>query len=277
MDLPKSQKMQQVYVSDMQLLDEEKMKDVANDIDPKYSALIEVIEEQLALHPFWKANKHSIKMVKIDELITLQSYINVNRANDLAEKISKDASFEDLLYYTIDFNRKPAVIHNHVISQNAVLFSTNDHDVRLGRIEVRQIPRYDEQGMSSDKTVPALVIPIQEGDPFVYCIRTHMAVIMPDGTQKQIHFLTLQNGIHRAYALRSLGIEYMPCLVIDPISAEETRMLMGNWSPERLQQNASQRPPLMKDFFNPELTERFKVRQKVLCIKVGWTVEKFTT
>ena len=100
---------------------------------------------------------------------------------------------------------------------------------------------------------------------------------MPDGTTKTIYFLTLMNGFHRAFALRSLGIEYMPCLMIDPATSGETEMLMGNWTQERKIQCISQRPPLMKDFFNLELTENFKVRKKLMCVRVEFKPEKFTT
>ena len=182
------------------------------------------------------------------------------------------------LDYTIDLNRKPDVINKHQISNNGFLFSTNNHDVRPGKIEVRQIPQYDDKHYASKHTVPALVIPIVEGDPIMYCIRTYNFIQMPDGTQKKNYYLTLQNGFHRAYALRMLGIEYMPCIVIDPVSADETTMLTNRWSQERRNQEIlTARPLLMKDFFNSELMEKFKVRKTVFCIKVGWTIEPFTT
>lgn len=273
--VPKSQKANELVVSNAQLLDDEKMNDVVKDMDPKYSKKLEVIENKLKSNPFWEANKHVIKMVKIDELITLQNSVNLDRATKLANKIKADSTVEELLDYVFDFNRKPSNIRNHIISNNAVLFSTNDHDVRPGQIEVRKISKYVEN--KNDCTVPALVIPIIEGEPFIYCVRTYITQPMSDGTFKKIYFLTLLNGIHRAYALRSLGIEYMPCLIIDPLTAGETNMLMGNWPPERLQQNASQRPPLMKDFFNSELVERFNVPKTIRCIKVEWKIENFTT
>lgn len=275
--LPKTQKAAELSMLDVRLLDDDKMKEIVKDVDPKYSKKIESIENKLLLNPFWKANKHSFKMVKIDELITLQGFINIERASKLAKRISKDATVSELLDYTIDLNRKPDAINRHQISNNAFLFSTKNHDIRLGKIEVRQIPQYDEREGNSTHTVPALVIPIIEGDPIIYCLRTYNFIPMPDGTQKKNYYLTLQNGFHRAYALRSLGIEYMPCIVIDPISFDETTMLQGRWSQERKTQEVSPRPPLMKDFFNPELIEKFKVRKTDLCIKVAWTIEKFTT
>ncbi|MBI1829725.1 MAG: hypothetical protein HY222_00685 [Thaumarchaeota archaeon] len=274
--LPKSQKANELFVSDSQLLDDEKIRDVVKDIDPKYAEKLETIENQLKSNPFWQANKHVIKMVKIEALITLQNSVNLDRATKLTHKIKKNATIDELLDYTFDFNRKAPEIRSHIISNTAVLFSTTDHDVRPGKIEVRKINRYTENDENGSK-IPALVIPIVEGESFIYCIRTWTMAPMSDGTMKKIYFLTLQNGIHRAYALRSLGIEYMPCLIIDPATAGETNILTVNWSPERLQQNVTQRPPLMKDFFNPELTEKFNVPKTMRCIKVEWKIENFTT
>jgi len=272
--LPRSQKAAELMNSGMQLLDDEKMRNIVIDIDSKYSKKIEEIANKLKQYPFWQANKYSIKMVRIDELICLQSFVNLDRANYQKRKITKETMMEDLLDFCFPFNREQSEIHSHMISNNAALFSTNDHDVRPGKIEIRKVPKFWDDGI--DKVL-ALVIPVVEGDPFVYCVRTYGPFQMPDQTTKKIYFLTLQNGIHRAYALKSLGIEYMPCLIIDPSTAAEAQMVSKNWNPERALQNVSQRPPLMKDFFNPDLTEKFKVRKRLMCIRVEWKIEPFTT
>lgn len=272
--LPKSQKANELINSDFQMLDAEKMKETVKDIDPQYSKKILGIEDRLKQYPFWHANKYSIKMVKIDELICLQSFVNLDRANNHKKKIS-EPKIEELLDYCFDFDREPPKIHNHFITNNAILFSTSDHDVRPGKIEVRKIEKFAEN--TTEEKTQALVIPIVEGDPVVYCVRTYLFQPMQDGTTKQIYFLTLQNGIHRAYALKSMGIDYMPCIIIDPATAAETQMISAKLSPERAMQNVSQRPPLMKDFFNPDLTEKFKVRKRLKCLRVEWKIEPFTT
>lgn len=275
--LPKTKKAQELAKTDSRLLDDEKLKDVIKDIDLKYSKKIEEIEKKLNQITFWQANKYSIKSVKIDELIALQGFINIDRSEKLSKRISKDVTFPELIDYTIDLDRKPEVIHNHRISNNAILFSTDNHDVRPGKIEVGQIPKDNEEGNSGGNTIPAVVIPVHEGDGVIYCLKTFNFITMPDGTQKRNYYLRIQNGIHRAYALRSLGIEYMPCLIVEPSSSFETDLLNGRWSPERKTQEVSIRPPLMKDFFNPDLTERFRVRKTKFCVRVEWKVETFTT
>lgn len=274
--LPKTKEAQQLVQTDKRLLDDEKLKEIVKDLDPKYENKIKEVKEKLDLNPFWQANKYSIKLVKIDELITLQGGVNLDRANKLSKNISKNATMEQLIDYTIDMDRKPELIHHHQISNNAILFSTDNHDVRPGKIEVRQIPKDIDQDISKEN-IPAVVLPVMEGDAVIYCLKTFNFVPLPNGTQKKNYYLRIQNGLHRAYALRSLGIEYMPCLVVEPTSLAEAGLITGQWTPERRAQEVSIRPPLMKDFFNSNLTEKFDVRKTKMCIKVEWKIEKFTT
>lgn len=183
---------------------------------------------------------------------------------------------ERLLDYTFDFDRKPAPIHHRWIGNNTLLFSSANHDVRPGQVEVRTVRRYTgHEDAVSD--VPALVLPMLEGDSFIYCVRTFMFASFDDGPPRRVWFLTLQNGIHRAYTLRRMGFEHMPALIIDPQSGDETRLLLSNWSQERLQQAESPRPPLLRDFFDPALTETFTVPKSTLCVRVALSIEKFTT
>jgi len=269
--LPKSKKMNELMNSDKQLLNEQRMNEFVKDIDPKYESKTKEIETKLSTSPFWKANKPSIKMIKIDELIVLQNSVNLERVKNLSEHIYKNTSVEKLFDYSFDFNRKSAHINHHLISNNAMLFSTDDDDVRPGKIEVRTLPKYDGTECA-EGDVPTLVFPIVQGEPFVQCVRTFTTVVNRLGVQQRVYFLTLQNGIHRAYALRSIGIEYMPCLVVDPETSGETDFLLGNWTPQRRQQGI-----LMKDFFNPELVGEFAVRKRLRCVKIEWKIENFTT
>jgi hypothetical protein len=205
--LPKTKNVQELIKNEPRIVDDVKMNEIVKDIDPKYSEKIQQIEDQLKNNPFWRTNNHSIKMVKIDELITLQGEVNLNRAQKLAENITKNSDVGELLDYTIPMNRKSETINHHRISNTGFIFSTKNHDVRVGKIEVRQMPQYNENEAKSEQKVTALVIPIVEGEPILYCLRTYNQIITPEGKQQKNYYIRLQNGIHRAYALRSLGVE----------------------------------------------------------------------
>lgn len=275
--LPRVNAANQLRQIDERILDDDGMRDAVRELDRDLAPKVEAIEEKLQQYPFWRTNRHSVRLVRLDDLTILQNVVNVDRAALLAKHVAPDVDVSSLLDYSFDFDREPAPIHHKLIGNGTHLFTSPNHDVRLGNIEVRTVPRYRSADVRDVGETPALVIPIMEGDPFIYCVRTYSNAEFPDGTVKRVWFLTLQNGVHRAYALRARGIEYMPMLIIDPETADETRLLMGNWSQERLQQAASPRPPLLKDFFNPALIETFEVRRSLLCVRVAITVEKFTT
>lgn len=274
--LPRVEAANRLRQQDERIIDDARLNRVVREIDPALAPKLAQIEARLQKIPFWRNNQHSICLVRLDDLIVLQNCVNLDRAERLAAGLKPGVEVAELLDYAIDFDRKPSPIHHRWIENNTLLFSSPNHDVRPGQIEVRSIPRYRTADLDQ-APVPALILPMLEGDSFIYCVRTFSVMQFPDGSQRRNWFLTLQNGVHRAYALRSMGFEYMPMLIVDPRSSDETALLTGNWSPERLQQAYSSCPPLLRDFFNPELTETFSVRRSTLCIRVAVTVEKFTT
>ncbi len=86
--------------------------------------------------------------------------------------------------------------------------------------------------------------------------------------------LVLNNGYHRAYALRSLGITHLPCVIQAVLHAEELAFAgesaliddYASWF-------SAPRPPLFGDFFDPTLSTvltRKRTRQQ---IQVSFTVE----
>jgi hypothetical protein len=275
--LPRVNAANQLRQIEQRIIDDDGMRVAVKDLDPDIAPKVEAIENKLQQYPFWRTNRYTVGLVRLDDLTILQSVVNLDRADRLAERIGPNADTSTLLDYAFDFDREPASIHHKLIGNNTHLFTSPNHDVRLGNIEVRTVPRYPSADARDVGEIPALILPITEGDSFIYCVRTYSHAQFPDGSVKRIWFLTLQNGVHRAYALRARGYEYMPMLIVDPETADETRLLTGNWSQERQQQAASTRPPLLKDFLNPELTETFAVRRSLLCLRVAITIEKFTT
>jgi hypothetical protein len=72
--------------------------------------------------------------------------------------------------------------------------------------------------------------------------------------------LLLQNGYHRAYALRSLGFTHAYCIVEDVTRKDELKLTADEdvaGDPEFY--FASARPPLLKDFFDPRLAKALAV------------------
>ena len=64
--------------------------------------------------------------------------------------------------------------------------------------------------------------------------------------------MVLNNGYHRAYALRAAGITHVPCMVQAIAHPEELAFAGGSSLIDNFDELfSSARPPLFKDFFDP--------------------------
>jgi hypothetical protein len=79
----------------------------------------------------------------------------------------------------------------------------------------------------------------------------------------------LNNGFHRLYTLRSLGITHAP-VVVQQVTHPEVELppVIGELPREHVVQNT--RPGLMKDFFEDRLTCLVTQRGFIKAIQVGW-------
>ena len=86
--------------------------------------------------------------------------------------------------------------------------------------------------------------------------------------------LVLNNGYHRAYALRAMGITHVPCVIQAVLHADELAFAgesaliddYADWF-------SAPRPPLFKDFFDPLLSTVLKRPRTRQQIQVSFTVE----
>jgi len=259
------------------IVDDLNLQETEMDFDPSLRDRILAVRAKLDRLPYWKATPYTIKLVEIDKLIALQGSVNLNRVERIRRRIPSNASLGDLIDLCFDFNRPPTPVYCNLVAPNAYAFSTVDEDVRFPQPEIRLLPRHQtSENLPSWESLPSLVVQAVPGDPFVYVVKTHApAGLFPSipitGTR---HFFVLQNGFHRAYALREAGFTHIPCIVVEPVTGTETGFLQTNWSPERQQQIMLPRPPLMKDFFNPGLIETVRTRTKETVWKVSWNIEK---
>jgi hypothetical protein len=87
--------------------------------------------------------------------------------------------------------------------------------------------------------------------------------------------LVLNNGSHRAYALYASGVHEAPCLIQTVSRMEELELVASGdlvGSPDRYL--AATRPPLLKDYFDPELRVIHHRPRNDRMIKVTFGVEQ---
>ena len=83
----------------------------------------------------------------------------------------------------------------------------------------------------------------------------------------------LNNGSHRAYALRASGATHAIAVVQEVTSQEQLVMVPA------VQQNPplyflSPRPPMLKDYFNPAVTEVIEAPRRIRQIRLQFAAEQ---
>lgn len=86
--------------------------------------------------------------------------------------------------------------------------------------------------------------------------------------------MVLNNGYHRAYALRAAGVTHVPCIVQAIAHPEELAFAGGSSLIDNYDRLFSAaRPPLFKDYFDPALTTRLSLPPMRKQIQITVTIE----
>jgi hypothetical protein len=89
--------------------------------------------------------------------------------------------------------------------------------------------------------------------------------------------MLLHNGYHRACAMRAAGITHAPCIVQTVTRQDEFDVVAKAEVAERTEfYFRTQRPPMLKDFFDPKIRRVFLVRRTKRVIEVNFDVREFT-
>jgi len=279
--IKKAQAAQKLAETDPYVVDDSNIDMVIKDFEPEHRDKLQEIEEYIMTIPLYREFPHEIKLVEIDKLIALQNNINLNRVERFSQSVNKESTMFELLDFTLGRRKYSSKIESNLVSNNSYLFSSDDEDVRISGPEIKELPRYDDP--VSEQKSTAFILKVTSGEPFIYALKTSSLKIGYMQKLGQViqgyakgYQITLQNGFHRAYALKRLGFTHIPCIIIEPVSAQEIQLLNSNWLPERWQQVTSPRPPLLKDFFNPDLCETVKVRTRKTCWKITWNIERMS-
>jgi hypothetical protein len=182
----------------------------------------------------------TIGMVELDRLIVYQKHIDLDHVQRIRDKIGSEPSEQTIFNLCVPLEGARAAVSGRRVAQNAFVFTSPSNDLRLLEpvlLQPNQVVNYTPPGHAAG--IIALVVGFGPN-----C----MAVLRVGGR------LILQNGSHRAYALRELGITHTPAVIQDVSRREELELFgipaLSEHTDDYL---GAPRPPLLKDFFDERL------------------------
>ena len=204
-----------------------------------------------------------IMMVELDRLIVSQTHIERPFADALCGGLGATPDPEALFRFCLPLDRPHAPVRVQRLSADRYLFTSASTDFRAHPATLLppdQLARLVGFGPIS----AAVALPVGFGSNFLSAVRSGGRAV-------------LQNGYHRAYALRALGITHAPCVVTEVTRKDELKVAAGETvcdDPEFY--FAARRPPLLRDYFDPKIRKVLPVVRMETVVEVELNVRTTT-
>ncbi|MFC3694363.1 hypothetical protein [Chenggangzhangella methanolivorans] len=231
------------------------------EIDPSCAPLAERLFAEPRFAQAFAELPVRLALVELDRLVVSQLSVSLDFAEGLARGLGPTPTPEALFRFCQNVDRAEAPVDMRRLDDGRWLFSSESTDFRahepslLAPVEARDLAVADP--------VMALVgVAIGYGSNFLHAVEA-------DGR------LILQNGYHRAYALRSLGVTHAVCAIQTVTRRDELRLVACETvvgAPEFYCRAA--RPPLLKDYFDPRIAKVLHVRKVTRMIEVALKVRE---
>ena len=239
---------------------------IANDppritLGPEYEPLlIEFLKDPLIRHGFNTVPTEVVK-VELDRLVVYQKHIDLSFVPRLEAALGPRPS-DDLIFRTcLPFDHPKPPVGWSRVKRDQYIFVSPSNDLRfLGAMpmESHHIADYPTHG----NLVGVVGIAVGFGSNFMNAIAAEGRII-------------LNNGSHRAYTLRKLGVTHAPCIVQHAGSRAQLDVLAASDVEQDHDLYLSHpRPPMLKDYFDPRLHRVLEVHRRLRQIRVRFEVEE---
>jgi len=230
-------------------------------LGPEYMPLL----EQLMADPLIKYGFNTVPtdivMVELDKLVVYQKHIDLGHANALAKRLASNLSRDVVFRTCLPFDHPVPPVRWTRVHNGEVVFVSPSNDLRsLGNIRL-------EPGQLANMAPPGQVVGIAGvavgfGSNFLNAIQCEGRII-------------LNNGSHRAYALRSVGVTHVPCIVQHAANREELALVADSSITDDADYFLRDpRPSMLRDYFDPRLFTVLDATPRLTVVRVKVEVEE---
>ena len=199
-------------------------------------------------------------MVELDKLIVCQQHIARSSVDKMTRSMVSPLSDADLAGVCLPLTPSDSDFRLALEEDGRFIFVSDTHDARF--LSAQLVKPSDIKGFAVSGH-PQAVVALSVG------FTTNVLNVVRFGSR-----IVLNNGYHRAFALRQLGVTHAPCLI----------QVCGHWEDVGLAGSSemyengpvyfsSARPPLLRDYANPALTQTFPTKRLRRQIRLTYEVD----
>jgi hypothetical protein len=222
--------------------------------------LVELLQDPLVRDNF-NTVPTDIAWVELDRLVVYQKHIDLSHAQRIQQRLGPAPTPEQVFRTCLPHDHPRPPVRWARVHRDRYVFVSPSNDLRV--LTTRQLQWEQLRDVSPPGDVVGMVaLAVGFGANF-------LNAILCDGR------LLLDNGSHRAYALRQLGVTHVPCIVQHPASREELLVIApGDVRAEPDTYLTHRRPPMLKDYFDPKLIDVFEAYRRLRQVTVSFQIEE---
>jgi hypothetical protein len=200
-------------------------------------------------------------LVELDRLVVFQKFVNLGYIAALKTSLPTPPSDEDLARFAFGLDRMSPQVQFMPNAPNVYSAISPSNDFRF--LESKVVAPGEISSLnSSGRPFACIILTIGFGSNYLNALEVEGRLI-------------LNNGSHRAYALRDMGLTHPPCIIQEITRREELDLVAGGdvqQNPDRYVKDP--RPPLLKDYFDPQLRKVVPVPRKNRLVRVQFGYEQ---
>lgn len=250
------------HLEDLRVYEAAEADDVPIDpLPPEMAALVEQVHADPIFQRSFTAVPVQISMVRLDRLIVWQTLVSLEHAERLQLQLEPPPDAETLFRFCLPYDHPVAEHRAARTGDSSFTFTSRSSDLRfLDAVLLRPNQVKDYLSYGPIAGVVALVVGYGSN---------YLNAIAAEGR------LVLNNGHHRAYALRARGITHAPCLIQKTQTRDEVvQVATGGFRRYPDFYLTGARPPLLKDYFDPLFTRNVVVPTTGRQIRVSFSTEE---
>lgn len=249
--LAANSRVMRIEQSEAGIADNAAIRELPADVSDLASAVLksDVVRRQYGIAPF------RLGMIDLDRTVVYQKQINLEHVAAIRQRLGETPSDEEVfrLCLPLDDARVDPDVHGVLAQQqpgvSQFILSSASTDLR---VFTPQMVDASEVSLEMPGGVPAkfIVVPVGYSANFVSALAVNGRVL-------------LNNGSHRAYALREAGLTHAPALIQDVSHPDLLSVLTNDEVVQRSNDFfVAPRPPLLKDYFDDDLRITLRVERK---------------
>lgn len=231
------------------------------DLDSNLAALAAQVKSHPSYRRIFDTLPTSFGMVELDRLIVYQTSVTRNYVDLLRARIGPTPDPAAVFRLCLPLDAPPPPIEVRRVGPRCFVFRCESTHFRFREPALLAADRDASHNLEAVAGVVGLAVGFSSS--LLNVVRVGNRYL-------------LNNGYHRAYALRSLGLTHAPCVIQTATHVDELQVVVNHrvaaQAPFFLE---SARPPLLKDFFNPKLCKVLPIRRRMRHIEIRFEIRDF--